>query len=183
MLEIATKKVADYQTIDDYTVDRDKIKTHFTEVFGKDGFDENEMTVMLGLGFEVDENGKPVDTKSFEKQFKDLGIEATSSNQNQISQENLNQLKPEDAQKALELIKSGAIEATGSMSTLVDLLYADREMPTTLEGARKYVEETTELLKVFPEELITFFDNDTWKTANVDEVFSKYPESIRNAVK
>jgi hypothetical protein len=56
MLEIATKKVADYQTIDEYTADRQDIRDYFTKVFGEE-FDENEMTVMLGLGFEVDENG------------------------------------------------------------------------------------------------------------------------------
>ena len=45
----------------------------------------------------------------------------------------------------MEMLKEGTIDTTTSMKTLVDLLYAEREMPTTLEQARQYTEETLSL--------------------------------------
>ena len=57
----------------------------------------------------------------------------------------LGKLTPDDAARAYEYMKKGIIDVTDSMDTLVDLLYADREMPTTLEQARQYTEETLSL--------------------------------------
>ena len=104
------------------------------------------------------------------------GLPSKYSNGNNISIENLQKLNFSDIQKAMEMLKDETITTATSMDTLVNMLYADRPMPTTLSGMTEYVPEQGELLGQLGQKVADFFDNNAWQNINANEYFSEYPD-------
>ena len=181
-IEIAFKKPSDYETLEEMQKSRNQLRNAIISAFGEDGYDDTEKQIIMKLGFEVNENGVVTDTQDFVKKLrKEFNVKLF--NGENISIENLKKLNFSDMQKAMEMLKEGTIDTTTSMETLVNLLYADREPPKTLESARKYTEETFALYDQLDNKAKNFFNTRGWENANIDEVFSKYPASIRGALK
>lgn len=182
ILENTTLDNNSYKTVNDQNKIKEDTISLLKEQFG-DSFDEDEKTIILGLGFEIVDN-KIIDPNNILTKFKeDFNVPIFTIDKGLISTSNLGKLTPEDAAKAYEYMKKGIIDVTDSMDTLVDLLYADREMPTTLEQARQYTEETLSLYGDLNEKVQNMTNTRGWENANVNEVFSKYPSAIRGAIK
>lgn len=181
-IEIAFKKPSDYETLEEMQKSRNQLRNAIISAFGEDGYDDTEKQIIMKLGFEVNEDGVVTDPQNIVKKLrKEFNVKLF--NGENISIENLKKLNFSDMQKAMEMLKEGTIDTTTSMKTLVNLLYADREPPKTLELARKYTEETFTLYDQLDNKAKNFFNTRGWENANIDEVFSKYPASIRGALK
>ena len=181
-IDIAFKSPESYDTLEEMQKARKQLMDALMSIFGADGvIDDMEAQVIIGLGFEVGDN-KIEDPQDILGKLKNEFNISETNGENGISIENLQKLNLEDIQKAMKMFNDGTLQATSSMSTLVNMLYADRPMPTTLSGMTEYVTEQGELLGQLGQKVTDFFDNNTWQNINANEYFSEYPEAIRNTI-
>lgn len=172
-----------YKTIGDMNTNREKIIDELIkQFFNDDGkFDEKEKQIIIGLGFEIVDN-EIKDPQNILEKFKNEFNIKNQNGDNGISLENLSVLSVEDAEKAFEYFNQGVLNTTDSMETLVNLLYADREMPSFIEGAEVYVKEMGDNYTQLYDKTKKFFSGEEWRNKNVNEVFSEYPLMVRQAI-
>ena len=180
-IDIAFKSPESYDTLEEMQKARQQLMDALISIFGADGvIDDTEAQVIIGLGFEVKDNTIEDPQDILGTLQNEMGVKY--SNGNNISIENLQKLNFSDMQKAMKMLKDETITTTTSMDTLVNMLYADRPMPTTLSGMTEYVTKQGELLGQLGQKVTDFFDNNTWQNINANEYFSEYPEAIRNTI-
>lgn len=107
------------------------------------------------------------------------------TNSDQMSITKLKKLSNEDVKKVWGYLSNGDITADSSMNTVVDMLYADRDMPQTLELADNYVDQLSTLAESASKELekMTFKDWQGIDEGELVEKFGKLPEAWREGIK
>ena len=171
----------------EYFGNRKKILEDLVDSFG--GYadlDESEKKILIGIGFEFDEDSQTwVDSKDTIRTIgREFGFRRTGK-KNGITAENLGQLSTEDVDKVYGYLKSGEINKYTSMDTIVNMLYADREVPENIPIMSKYVETLSKQAEE-AKNVLSNMSLDDWKAMDKDQLqktFSNLPEAWRNGIK
>ena len=171
----------------EYFGNRKKLLESLVDSFG--GYadlDESEKKILIGIGFEFDENSQTwVDAKDTIRTIgREFGFRRTDK-KNGITAENLSQLSTEDVDKVYGYLRSGEITKYTSMDTVVNMLYADREVPENIPIMTKYVETLSKQAEE-AKSILSDMSFDDWKAMDKDQLqktFSSLPESWRNGIK
>ena len=173
--------------IDDDNIDEyDKMREELLESILEAPYIDDEVKdkFLIKIGFEY-VDGEWIDSTNPLKSIqRDFNI-TENGGKNQLTIENLSKLELEDIQKAYTLLKDGTIDATTSMETLVNLIYADREVPEGFESLNNYLQEISKN-SIDAMEKIDEFSFEDWKNLDekeITEMFSSLPESWRNGIK
>lgn len=171
----------------EYFGNRKKLLDDLVDSFG--GYadlDESEKKILVGIGFEFDEDSQTwVDAKDTIRTIgREFGFRKTNK-KNGITAENLGQLSTEDVDKVYGYLKSGEINKYTSMDTIVNMLYADREVPKNIPIMTKYVETLSKQAEE-AKSVLSDMSFDDWKAMDKDQLqktFSSLPEAWRNGIK
>ena len=171
----------------EYFGNRKKLLDDLVDSFG--GYadlDESEKKILIGIGFEFDEDSQTwVDAKDTIRTIgREFGFRKTNK-KNGITAENLSQLSTEDVDKVYGYLKSGEINKYTSMDTIVNMLYADREVPKNIPIMTKYVETLSKQAEE-AKSVLSDMSFDDWKAMDKDQLqktFSSLPEAWRNGIK
>ena len=171
----------------EYFGNRKKLLDDLVDSFG--GYadlDESEKKILIGIGFEFDEDSQTwVDAKDTIRTIgREFGFRRTGK-KNGITAENLGQLSTEDVDKVYGYLKSGEINKYTSMDTIVNMLYADREVPENIPIMSKYVETLSKQAEE-AKNVLSNMSLDDWKAMDKDQLqktFSNLPEAWRNGIK
>ena len=171
----------------EYFGNRKKLLESLVDSFG--GYadlDESEKKILIGIGFEFDEDSNTwVDAKDTIRTIgREFGFRKTNK-KNGITAENLGQLSTEDVDKVYGYLKSGEINKYTSMDTIVNMLYADREVPKNIPIMTKYVETLSKQAEE-AKSVLSDMSFDDWKAMDKDQLqktFSSLPEAWRNGIK
>lgn len=171
----------------EYFGNRKKLLDDLVDSFG--GYadlDESEKKILIGIGFEFDEDSQTwVDAKDTIRTIgREFGFRKTNK-KNGITAENLGQLSTKDVDKVYGYLKSGEINKYTSMDTIVNMLYADREVPKNIPIMTKYVETLSKQAEE-AKSVLSDMSFDDWKAMDKDQLqktFSSLPEAWRNGIK
>lgn len=171
----------------EYFGNRKKLLESLVDSFG--GYadlDESEKKILIGIGFEFDEDSQTwVDAKDTIRTIgREFGFRRTGK-KNGITAENLSQLSTEDVDKVYGYLRSGEINKYTSMDTIVNMLYADREVPENIPIMTKYVETLSKQAEE-AKNILSGMSFDDWKAMDKDQLqktFSSLPEAWRNGIK
>ena len=171
----------------EYFGNRKKLLDDLVDSFG--GYadlDESEKKILIGIGFEFDEDSQTwVDAKDTIRTIgREFGFRKTNK-KNGITAENLGHLSTEDVDKVYGYLKSGEISKYTSMDTIVNMLYADREVPENIPIMTKYVETLSKQAEE-AKSVLSDMSFDDWKAMDKDQLqktFSSLPEAWRNGIK
>lgn len=171
----------------EYFGNRKKLLESLVDSFG--GYadlDESEKKILIGIGFEFDEDSQTwVDAKDTIRTIgREFGFRRTGK-KNGITAENLSQLSTEDVDKVYGYLRSGEINKYTSMDTIVNMLYADREVPENIPIMTKYVETLSKQAEE-AKSILSGMSFDDWKAMDKDQLqktFSSLPEAWRNGIK
>lgn len=171
----------------EYFGNRKKLLEDLVDSFG--GYadlNESEKKILIGIGFEFDEDSQTwVDSKDTIRTIgREFGFRRTNK-KNGITAENLGHLSTEDVDKVYGYLKSGEISKYTSMDTIVNMLYADREVPENIPIMTKYVETLSKQAEE-AKSVLSDMSFDDWKAMDKDQLqktFSSLPEAWRNGIK
>lgn len=170
----------------EYFYNREKMLSEVWKYLGEDGaIDEKDKKILISLGFEFsDDLKKWVDAKNTVRTIKrEFGFNDEDV-ENGINEVNLKQLSVEDVDKVYGYLKEGKIDLNSSMDTIVNMLYADRDVPQSIPLMEKYI-ETLEKEASKAKDTLNGMTLEDWKGMDEKELtekFSNLPEAWRNGI-
>lgn len=120
--EIQTK-INEANSVNEVNTLRESLASELKRAFSTDGYDDVEKAIIIGLRFDIKDNGSLIDQGNLYDTL--LGI--TGTEQLNIKEENLGTLNLEEAARVLELFRKGIVDATTDWNALRNLLDADIE--------------------------------------------------------
>lgn len=106
------------------------------------------------------------------------------TNDNQISIAKLKMLRTKDVKKVWGYLNNGNITANTSMDTIANMLYADRDAPTSIENLTKYIDNLS-IRAMQAKDALNSLSFKDWKglsQEDLTEKFSNLPEAWRNGI-
>lgn len=171
------------ETVGEQSQLRKQLENLLTATFGTDGWTEGEKQFAIQLGFVFDDEGNLQDSLNNYQTLLDR-MQVTSLGAG-VTENWVNSLDIEDWNQVFEYFTSGVVDASTSVQTLTNLLYADRDV----SGLENTMTQLTEQLTIFEglgdrvQDFYESFDGSGEElTKAVTEAFSDVPEEIRNKI-
>ena len=176
------------ETVGEQSQLRKQLENLLTATFGTDGWTEGEKQFAIQLGFVFDDEGNLQDSlNNYQTLLDRMQVNSLGAG---VTENWVNSLDIEDWNQVFEYFTSGVVDASTSVQTLTNLLYADRE-PSDLEETFNKLANLTEIFPELEGRINTLYDtlynsgytgeeNDFTKI--ITESLSDLPEEYRNAV-
>lgn len=187
LIEATDEKVNTDMTVADANKARTQLKKYLEDTFPNIKDDENLMKIVVGIGFEV-VDGEIVDKQNIAQQFKDkYGF---SKQPRGITEDYFNSLTVSQGQKLFNWMGTDGYFSNGvntNQNIVNSMFYADRETPTKLTGdnglINKYLEDMN-AMNDLEAKIDEVFNGDKYdlKNSNLNELFAKFPETVRNSL-
>lgn len=171
------------ETVGEQSQLRKQLENLLTATFGADGWTEGEKQFAIQLGFVFDDEGNLQDSlNNYQTLLDRMQVNSLGSG---VTENWINSLDIEDWNQVFEYFTSGVVDASTSVQTLTNLLYADRDV----SGLENTMTQLTEQLTIFEglgdrvQDFYESFDGSGEElTKAVTEAFSDVPEEIRNKI-
>ena len=176
------------ETVGEQSQLRKQLENLLTATFGTDGWTEGEKQFAIQLRFVFDDEGNLQDSlNNYQTLLDRMQVNSLGTG---VTENWVNSLDIEDWNQVFEYFTSGVVDASTSVQTLTNLLYADRE-PSDLEET---FNKLANLMEIFPElegRINTLYDTlynsgytgeESDFTKIITESLSDLPEEYRNAV-
>lgn len=179
--EIQTK-VNEANTVNEANNLREQLASELVKAFGKGGYDDVEKAIILGLRFDIQDDGSLTDQDNLYDTL--LGI--TGTEELKIKEENLGTLNLEEEARVLELFRKGIVDATTNWYTLRNLLDADIEAEglSDLLNQADNLDTIMETLDARVERYLKKVDKGTisYDDKTIAKTFNTWPEELREAL-
>ena len=171
------------ETVGEQSQLRKQLENLLTATFGTDGWTEGEKQFAIQLGFVFDDEGNLQDSlNNYQTLLDRMQVNSLGAG---VTENWVNSLDIEDWNQVFEYFTSGVVDASTSVQTLTNLLYADRDV----SGLENTMTQLTEQLTIFEglgdrvQDFYESFDGSGEElTKAVTEAFSDVPEEIRNKI-
>ena len=171
------------ETVGEQSQLRKQLENLLTATFGTDGWTEGEKQFAIQLGFVFDDEGNLQDSlNNYQTLLDRMQVNSLGAG---VTENWVNSLDIEDWNQVFEYFTSGVVDASTSVQTLTNLLYADRDV----SGLENTMTQLTEQLTIFEclgdrvQDFYESFDGSGEElTKAVTEAFSDIPEEIRNKI-
>ena len=171
------------ETVGEQSQLRKQLENLLTTTFGTDGWTEGEKQFAIQLGFVFDDEGNLQDSlNNYQTLLDRMQVNSLGAG---VTENWVNSLDIEDWNQVFEYFTSGVVDASTSVQTLTNLLYADRDV----SGLENTMTQLTEQLTIFEglgdrvQDFYESFDGSGEElTKAVTEAFSDVPEEIRNKI-
>lgn len=171
------------ETVGEQSQLRKQLQNLLTATFGADGWTEGEKQFAIQLGFVFDDEGNLQDSlNNYQTLLDRMQVNSLGAG---VTENWVNSLDIEDWNQVFEYFTSGVVDASTSVQTLTNLLYADRDV----SGLENTMTQLTEQLTIFEglgdrvQDFYESFDGSGEElTKAVTEAFSDVPEEIRNKI-
>lgn len=171
------------ETVGEQSQLRKQLENLLTATFGTNGWTEGEKQFAIQLGFVFDDEGNLQDSlNNYQTLLDRMQVNSLGSG---VTENWINSLDIEDWNQVFEYFTSGVVDASTSVQTLTNLLYADRDV----SGLENTMTQLTEQLTIFEglgdrvQDFYESFDGSGEElTKAVTETFSDVPEEIRNKI-
>lgn len=171
------------ETVGEQSQLRKQLENLLTATFGADGWTEGEKQFAIQLGFVFDDEGNLQDSlNNYQTLLDRMQVNSLGAG---VTENWVNSLDIEDWNQVFEYFTSGVVDASTSVQTLTNLLYADRDV----SGLENTMTQLTEQLTIFEglgdrvQDFYESFDGSSEElTKAVTEAFSDVPEEIRNKI-
>ena len=108
--QIASMSFDSFDFVGDAQKARKEVAKVIGEIFGADGYDENEKKIILSLGFEVSDDGELVDTQDIVPKLAEaLGLNGDNFLTTFTNWDNIEDWTPEQLKRVYELVNKGII--------------------------------------------------------------------------
>ena len=176
------------ETVGEQSQLRKQLENLLTATFGTDGWTEGEKQFAIQLGFVFDDEGNLQDSlNNYQTLLDRMQVNSLGAG---VTENWVNSLDIEDWNQVFEYFTSGVVDASTSVQTLTNLLYADRE-PSDLEETFNKLANLTEIFPELEGRINTLYDTlynsgytgeESDFTKIITESLSDLPEEYRNAV-
>ena len=140
--QIASMSFDSFDFVGDAQKARKKVAEAIEEIFGADGYDENEKKIILSLGFEISDDGQLVDTQDIVPKLAEaLGIEGDDSLTNFVKWGNIGDWTPEQLKRVYELVNKGIINKQTSATGVYNVLQSEPQNAKESQIRRDYLSE------------------------------------------
>ena len=171
------------ETVGEQSQLRKQLENLLTATFGTDGWTEGEKQFAIQLGFVFDDEGNLQDSlNNYQTLLDRMQVNSLGAG---VTENWVNSLDIEEWNQVFEYFTSGVVDASTSVQTLTNLLYADRD----ISGLENTMTQLTEQLTIFEglgdrvQDFYESFDGSGEElTTAVTEAFSDVPEEIRNKI-
>ena len=171
------------ETVGEQSQLRKQLENLLTATFGADGWTEGEKQFAIQLGFVFDDEGNLRDSlNNYQTLLDRMQVNSLGAG---VTENWINSLDIEDWNQVFEYFTSGVVDASTSVQTLTNLLYADRDV----SGLENTMTQLTEQLTIFEglgDRVQDFYESFNGSgeelTKAVTEAFSDVPEEIRNKI-
>ena len=138
--QIASMSFDSFDFVGDAQKARKKVAEAIEEIFGADGYDENEKKIILSLGFEISDDGELVDTQDIVPKLAEaLGIEGDDSLTNFVKWGNIGDWTPEQLKRVYELVNKGIINKQTSATGVYNVLQSEPQNAKESQTRRDYL--------------------------------------------
>ena len=171
------------ETVGEQSQLRKQLENLLTATFGTDGWTEGEKQFAIQLGFVFDDEGNLQDSlNNYQTLLDRMQVNSLGAG---VTENWVNSLDIEEWNQVFEYFTSGVVDASTSVQTLTNLLYADRD----ISGLENTMTQLTGQLTIFEglgdrvQDFYESFDGSGEElTTAVTEAFSDVPEEIRNKI-
>lgn len=140
--QIASMSFDSFDFVGDAQKARKEVAKAIKEIFGADGYDENEKKIILSLGFEVSDDGELVDTKDIVPKLAEaLGLNVDNFLTTFTKWGNIGDWTPEQLKRVYELVNKGIINKDTSATGVYNVLQSEPQNAKESQIRRDYLSE------------------------------------------
>lgn len=141
-VQIVSMSFDSFDFVGDAQKARKEVAKVIEEIFGPDGYDENEKKIILSLGFEISDDGILVDTQDIiPKLAEALGLGGDSFLTNFTKWGNIGDWTPEQLKRVYELVNKGIINKDTSATGVYNVLQSEPQNAKESQIRRDYLSE------------------------------------------
>ena len=141
-VQIASMSFDSFDFVGDAQKARKEVAKVIEEIFGPDGYDENEKKIILSLGFEISDDGILVDTQDIiPKLAEALGLGGDNFLTNFTKWGNIGDWTPEQLKRVYELVNKGIINKDTSATGVYNVLQSEPQNAKESQIRRDYLSE------------------------------------------
>ena len=138
--QIASMSFDSFDFVGDAQKARKEVAKVIKEIFGADGYDENEKKIILSLGFEVSDDGELVDTQDIVPKLAEaLGLNVDNFLTTFTNWGNIGDWTPEQLNRAYELVNKGIINKDTSATGVYKVLQSEPQNAKDSQTRRDYL--------------------------------------------
>ena len=140
--QIASMSFDSFDFVGDAQKARKKVAEAIEEIFGADGYDENEKKIILSLGFEISDDSILVDTQDIVPKLAEaLGLGGDNFLTNFTKWGNIGDWTPEQLKRVYELVNKGIINKDTSATGVYNVLQSEPQNAKESQIRRDYLSE------------------------------------------
>lgn len=141
--QIASMSFDSFDFVGDAQKARKEVAKVIEEIFGPDGYDENEKKIILSLGFEVSDDGELVDTQDIVPKLAEaLGLNEDDFLTTFTKQwGNIGDWTPEQLKRVYELVNKGIINKDTTATGVYNVLQSEPQNAKESQIRRDYLSE------------------------------------------
>lgn len=140
--QIASMSFDSFDFVGDAQKARKEVAKVIKEIFGEDGYDENEKKIILSLGFEVSDDGELVDTQDIVPKLAEaLGLNGDNFLTTFTKWGNIGDWTPEQLKRVYELVNKGIINKDTSATGVYKVLQSEPQNAKESQIRRDYLSE------------------------------------------
>ena len=138
--QIASMSFDSFDFVGDAQKARKEVAKVIKEIFGADGYDENEKKIILSLGFEVSDDGELIDTQDIiPKLAEALGLNGDNFLTTFTKWGNIEDWTPEQLKRVYELVNKGIINKDTSATGVYNVLQSEPQNAKDSQTRRDYL--------------------------------------------
>ena len=138
--QIASMSFNSFDFVGDAQKARKEVAKVIEEIFGADGYDENEKKIILSLGFEVSDDGELVDTQDIVPKLAEaLGLNVDNFLTTFTNWGNIGDWTPEQLNRVYELVNKGIINKDTSATGVYKVLQSEPQNAKDSQTRRDYL--------------------------------------------
>ena len=138
--QIASMGFDSFDFVGDAQKARKEVAKVIEEIFGPDGYDENEKKIILSLGFEISDDGILVDTQDIVPKLAEaLGLEGDNFLTSFTKWGNIGDWTPEQLKRVYELVNKGIINKNTSATGVYNVLQSEPQNAKESQARRDYL--------------------------------------------
>ena len=138
--QIASMSFDSFDFVGDAQKARKEVAKVIKEIFGADGYDENEKKIILSLGFEVSDDGELVDTQDIVPKLAEaLGLNVDNFLTTFTNWGNIGDWTPEQLNRVYELVNKGIINKDTSATGVYKVLQSEPQNAKDSQTRRDYL--------------------------------------------
>ena len=140
--QIASMSFDSFDFVGDAQKARKEVAKVIKEIFGADGYDENEKKIILSLGFEVSDDGELVDTQDIVPKLAEaLGLNGDNFLTTFTKWGNIGDWTPEQLKRVYELVNKGIINKDTTATGVYNVLQSEPQNAKESQTRRDYLSE------------------------------------------